>query len=172
MATKASKMPVSEYFRECLYCLMLDNNKPIGLCMIVSGKDEHIGDTKVIAGKKIHSNSLFSIFVKEEHRGKGYANEMAGGLAERESKTLLIDGCAAFDNEFIAADKRGVYFARKYFSSAFLCFGFPPYRAVDNLSRTLLGQKVTSPDIDACSKIEDEFKRQAENYQKALFGKI
>ena len=139
--------------------------------MIVKGREIDIGETIASGNKIIHSDSIFSIFVKKEFRGKGYAHMMAKGLSSKVNNSLLKNGRAKFSHEFIASDKRGAHYARAHFSSAFLCLGFPPYKAARRLESILAGGvlpknlEIDAADIDSTEIINSELARQTENFE-------
>ncbi len=117
--------PKAEYRRYLHYVTVTVNGEIVALCMLVEQ-----GDGEAIEGDfHYYSDAFYSIYVKPEHRKKGYAL-----LATKTLSVVLADYFlvrkALYNRYSVMADLKGAPIARKYFDVPVVCGGFPTHQGI------------------------------------------
>ncbi|MDK1290250.1 hypothetical protein [Pseudoalteromonas umbrosa] len=140
ISVTAQVKTVQEYQRYIRYSLLKENGEPVALCMLVEQFEKSIVDE--VKGLHYFTDSFFSVFVKETHRGKNYGDLVTKSLADNWDSYLREVFMTQYNRFCILADKRGANYARKFFTVPVVCGEFPTCKGLRRIVSIAKGEPI------------------------------
>lgn len=131
---KSKERSQEDYERLLTYIALYKDNKPVALAYICQYSEGMWREKKINENVNLNSDSIFSVYVLPEYRGKGLAKKAIKLLEQNYSKQLLKD---KNHNYFICSDGLGYDLASNNMSLAFVK-SMPPKHAIKEAEKLFL----------------------------------
>lgn len=140
-------LPKAEYRRYLHYVTLSLGEKIVALCMLVEQCSEEV----IVGDYHYFSDAFYSVYVKPDYRGQGYAHVTTRALAEYLRDYFSVHK-ALFNRYSVMADVEGASLARKYFDVPVVCGGFPVHRGI----RRVVARIHNQPFDEDCQLSDDK----------------
>lgn len=141
-------LPKTEYRRYLHYVTLSLDEKIVALCMLVEQCSEEV----IVDDYHYFSDAFYSVYVKPDYRGQGYAHVTTKALAESLHDYFLVHK-ALFNRYSVMADIAGAPIARQHFDVPVVCGGFPVFRGIRRVAAQVHGR----PFDEDCQLAEDKY---------------